>query len=106
MGGKCIGKGSFAVVRKVTHSPSGRVFACKTYNRLKLLGSLEKQNLQSEVEILKELNHPHCISFVERFEDSRHIHLIMEYGGNKTLKDLIKTYPKRLIPIHGRLSAN
>lgn len=88
--GKCLGRGAYAVVRKAIHKPSGRLFACKTYNRLKITRPTDIKNLYSELSILEELQHPSIIQFYEKFEDTRHIHLIMECGGDKNLKDFIK----------------
>lgn len=88
--GKCLGKGSYAVVRKAIHKPSGKIFACKTYNRLKITNELDIKNLSSELEILQRLDHPSIIGLMEKFEQTRHIHLIMEHGGEKNLKDFLK----------------
>lgn len=90
MEGKYLGKGSYAVVRKAVHKPSGRVFACKTYNRLKITNQTDIKNLSSELEILQALDHPSIIGLMEKFEQTRHIHLIMEHGGEKNLKDFLK----------------
>lgn len=90
MEGKCLGKGAYAVVRKATHKPSGRIFACKTYNRLKLTSQLDIKNLYSEIDILERLEHSSIIGLFEKYEQTRHIHLIMELGGDHNLKDFLK----------------
>lgn len=88
--GRYLGKGAFAVVRKATHKASGKIFACKTYNRFKITNPMDVQNLKSELEILEQLDHPSIIGMFEKFEQTRHIHLIMEMGGEKNLKDYLK----------------
>lgn len=85
-----MGRGSYAVVRKAVHKQSGQIFACKTYNRYKITNDTDIKNLSSELEILEKLNHPCIIGLVEKYEQSRHIHLIMEHGGEKNLKDYLK----------------
>lgn len=38
-----------------------------------------KENLYSEIHILKTLHHPHIVALIDCKEDSAHIHLIMEF---------------------------
>ncbi|MCJ1245151.1 Serine/threonine-protein kinase [Trapelia coarctata] len=73
-----IGRGSFATVYKAKHSKSGSYVAIKSVNLSKLNKKL-KDNLFSEIHILKELHHPHIVSLLDCQESSTHIHLVMEY---------------------------
>jgi len=45
------------------------------------MGDKEKQQLVSEVNILKELNHPHIVRYYDRIIDKNNqkIYIIMEY---------------------------
>lgn len=88
--GKCLGKGAFAVVRKAVHRPSGKIVACKTYNRLKLTNARDLKNLYNEIEILSSLEHPGIVALFEKHEQTRHIHLILECAGELNLKDFLK----------------
>lgn len=105
--GKEIGKGSFATVYRATHTvrlPSppmwivadvgsdpqrGGTVAIKSVNLTKLNKKL-KDNLFSEIQILKELQHPHIVSLYDCRETSAHIHLVMEYCQLGDLSHLIK----------------
>jgi len=57
---------------------SGSYVAIKSVNLSKLNKKL-KDNLFSEIHILKELHHPHIVSLLDCQESSTHIHLVMEY---------------------------
>lgn len=89
------------MVRKAIHKPSGRLFACKTYNRLKITRPLDIKNLACEIEILESLDHPSVITLYEQYKQTRHIHLIMEYGGQTNLKDFIKSREEGWISADG-----
>ena len=38
----------------------------------------EKQQIVSEVNILRELNHPHIVKYYETYDDTNHIYMCME----------------------------
>lgn len=54
----------------------------------------EKEQLQAELSILKELKHPNIVQYFERdhLRDSEDLHLYMEYCGNGDLGQVIKRY--------------
>ena len=104
-----IGRGSFATVYKAIHtvsqtkpplledvltdsqSTSGAqsIVAIKSVNMSKLNKKL-KDNLTSEISILKGLHHPHIVALIDCKESSAHIHLIMEYVALGDLSHFIK----------------
>ena len=104
-----IGRGSFATVYKATHIVSCRklpvleatltssqgtagtqsLVAIKSVNLGKLNKKL-KDNLTSEISILKGLHHPHIVALIDCKESSAHIHLIMEYVALGDLSHFIK----------------
>lgn len=49
---------------------------------------MRKQNIQREVNILQQLDHPNIIKFIEVVDNLRGINLVMEYGGDENLRDL------------------
>jgi len=79
------------------------VFACKTYNRLKIVKPLDIKNLSSEIEILEHLDHPSIIMLYEKYNQTRNIHLIMELGGDQNLKDFLKSRKEGWVTVEGRL---
>ena len=82
--------------------------AIKSVNLAKLNKKL-KDNLFSEIHILKELQHPHIVSLFDCRESTTHIHLVMEYcqlgdlsyfikrrdvlANNSYTADMVKKYP-------------
>ncbi len=53
--GKTIGKGSYAVVRRAVHSPSGQIVAIKMYNKGRLRAMKRLKSVQTEVNCFKEM---------------------------------------------------
>lgn len=49
---------------------------------------MRKQNIQREVNILQQLDHPNIIKLIEVVDNLRGINLVMEYGGDENLRDL------------------
>jgi serine/threonine protein kinase len=77
-----IGRGSFGVVHRVVHLCSGQERVCKSIE--KKTSSLPAQQLESEIRIIAQLDHPNVIRMYEFFEDANNIHIIMEFcsGGD------------------------
>ena len=90
------------------HWKRGGYVAIKSVNLSKLNKKL-KDNLFSEISILKDLHHPHIVSLIDCRESTSHIHLVMEYcqlgdlsmfikkrdtlGQKPHTKDMICKYP-------------
>jgi serine/threonine protein kinase len=57
----------------------------------------EKEQLQAELSILKELKHPNIVQYFERdhLKDTGDLHLYMEYCGNGDLGQVIKKYKSK-----------
>ncbi|GAD98237.1 serine/threonine protein kinase (Pdd7p), putative [Paecilomyces variotii No. 5] len=84
-----IGRGSFATVYQGVHSKYRSYVAIKSVNLGKLNKKL-KDNLSSEIDILKGLHHPHIVALIDCHESSSHIHLVMEYCALGDLSLFIK----------------
>jgi serine/threonine-protein kinase ULK2 len=69
--------------------PSGALVAIKSVNLSKLNKKL-KDNLYSEIEILKGLQHPHIVALIDCRESTTHIHLVMEFCQLGDLSYFIK----------------
>ncbi|SLM36208.1 serine threonine protein kinase [Lasallia pustulata] len=103
-----IGRGSFATVYKAIHVKRGGYVAIKSVHLQKLNKKL-KENLYSEIHILKGLHHPHIVALIDCQETSAHIHLVMEFcqlgdlsyfikkrdtlSRHASTADMIKKYP-------------
>lgn len=84
-----IGRGSFATVYQGMHNRTKTFVAIKSVNMSKLNKKL-KDNLTSEIGILKNLQHPHIVALIDCHESAQHIHLIMEYCALGDLSQFIK----------------
>lgn len=86
-----IDKGSFGVVSKIKRKADGRVLVWKELNYGKM-NEKEKQQLVSEVNILRELHHPHIVRYYDRIIDKEQtkIFIVMEYCERGDMAQLIK----------------
>ncbi|KAI1417740.1 Serine/threonine-protein kinase ATG1 [Hypoxylon sp. FL1857] len=91
--GSEIGKGSFAQVYMGKHKVSGALVAIKSVELGRLNKKL-KDNLYSEIKILKKLRHPHIVALHDCIESSTHINLMMEYCELGDLSLFIKKRDK------------
>ncbi|KAI1213078.1 Serine/threonine-protein kinase ATG1 [Annulohypoxylon truncatum] len=91
--GSEIGKGSFAQVYRGRHKVSGALVAVKSVELGRLNKKL-KENLYSEIKILKKLRHPHIVALHDCVESSTHINLMMEYCELGDLSLFIKRRDK------------
>ncbi|KAF1852093.1 G2-specific protein kinase-like protein nimA [Cucurbitaria berberidis CBS 394.84] len=86
-----IGHGSFGIIRKVKRKSDGYILCRKEISYLKM-SQKEREQLQSELSILKELRHPNIVAYFERdhIKASQDLHLYMEYCGNGDLGRVIR----------------
>lgn len=83
---KELGHGHYGVVRKCYHRETGACYAIKSIRKSKVS---KIEVLKREIEILKEVKHPHIIELVEVYEDERYLHLITELCTGGELFDRI-----------------
>jgi calcium-dependent protein kinase len=76
--GKKLGNGTFGEVRAVTHLETQIQRAVKIFRKSSFSSKNLEYQLYSEIEILKSLDHPNIIRFIEYFEDDKKIYLILE----------------------------
>lgn len=94
-----IGKGSFANVYKGIHVPSKKAVAIKAVQ----MGKLNKKlvlNLESEVQILMNIKHPHIVQLIDYYKTSSTVFIVMEYCSLGDLsylflrrKEIVKSLP-------------
>jgi len=84
-----IGKGSFAEVYRGMHIEKRQSVAIKSVNMGKLNKKL-KDNLVSEISILRSLHHPHIVSLIDCHETTARMHIIMEFCELGDLSAFIK----------------
>ena len=100
-----IGKGNFGSISKILRKSDNKILVWKELD-YGLMSEKEKQNIVSEVNILKELHHPNIVQYYDRIIDKKNqkIFIIMEYceGGDigniiKKLKKTNEHFPEELI---------
>ncbi|PVH97952.1 calcium/calmodulin-dependent protein kinase type 2 beta chain [Periconia macrospinosa] len=86
-----IGHGSFGIIRRVKRRVDGHILCRKEISYSKM-SQKEREQLQAELSILKELVHPNIVRYYERehLKASQDLHLYMEYCGNGDLGRVIQ----------------
>ena len=90
-----IGKGSFGLVKLIKRRSDGRTLVWKEMNYSRM-SAREKQQLVSEVNILRELNHPNIVRYYDRIVDRKEatVYIIMEYCSGGDVGRMIKKKKK------------
>ena len=85
-----IGKGSFATVKKAKNRETGVRYAVKVLTKKKM-SEEDLIGLQTEIEILKQVDHPNVVKLIEVYEDERHYCLVMEYmEGGELFEEILE----------------
>lgn len=95
---KVLGKGTSSVVTLATHLPSGMRFALKEILRDKVRYCDYFAQLKLEINIHRQLRHPHVVRLYSYYETPTSIVLILEYCEKGTLMGVMQRCPS------GRLS--
>ncbi|XP_078490114.1 serine/threonine-protein kinase SIK3 [Ciona intestinalis] len=83
---RTIGKGNFAVVKLATHIQTKAKVAIKIVDKTQL----DKENLKKiyrEIEIMKELRHPHIIKLYQVMQTENKLFLVTEYASSGEIFD-------------------
>lgn len=76
---KMIGKGSFARVYLVENKDTLEQFAVKAFAKEYLLSQQKgKESLVNEIDLMRELQHPNLIQFIELHESKNSVYLVLE----------------------------
>lgn len=84
----CIGRGAYGEVRKCLHKETKALRAVKIINK-KYLPEDQKAKFLSEIDILKQLDHPNILKLYEFFKDSKRYFLVTELCTGGELFDKI-----------------
>ena len=86
-----IGKGAFATVYLVRRLSDNKDFAVKAFSKSHVNSSHEaKLTIQSEISILKDIEHDNLLALHEVYESSNSLYLVMEMYESVNFMDLIK----------------
>jgi NIMA (never in mitosis gene a)-related kinase len=85
-----LGHGSFGRVWRAKHRHDGHIVAIKEID-FGTMGRREKQLLVNEVNVLRKLNNPHIVKYVDRYvkREEKKIYIIMEFCSGGDLQRLI-----------------
>ncbi|XP_066602833.1 MAP/microtubule affinity-regulating kinase 3-like isoform X2 [Prorops nasuta] len=86
-----IGKGNFAVVKLARHRITKTEVAIKIIDKTQL-DSTNLQKVYREVEIMKQLEHPHIVKLYQVMETKNMIYMVCEYANKGEIFDYIARY--------------
>ena len=100
-----VGCGSFAKVSRVRRKSSSEILVWKELS-YGVMSDKGKQMLCDEVNILRDLNHPNIVQFVDRIIDheDRKIYIVQEYCNGGDLASYIKLKKEKMPKTSGRIS--
>lgn len=90
--GPVLGTGNFATVRLGTHRANGRQVAVKIVEKKRFAlqeGDFSFASLQSEVEILRKMNHRNIIGVWDSYDDAKNFTMVLELVAGGDLFDYI-----------------
>ncbi|KAI8639384.1 kinase-like domain-containing protein [Parasitella parasitica] len=88
--GKVLGTGSFAVVYKAEHKPTKKVVAIKSIKPKLILNSNTMHYVETEIEIMRTICHPHLLNCNDYIKSEAYVYLIMDYCSMGDLNGYIK----------------
>lgn len=83
-----LGKGKFAEVKRAIDKKTKEPFAVKVITKDKIK-SADQSKLKTEIDIMKKVSHPNCVSFTEVYESRTKLYIIMELVTGGELFDRI-----------------
>lgn len=86
-----LGRGTSGVIYKVRHLIDGNFYVVKTIDMSKASASKQSRALK-EVEILKQVSHPHIIKYYNSLVQSHMLYILMEYAQGGDLQRKINRY--------------
>ena len=100
--GDCIGKGAFGTVYRGLNSKTGEVVALKQFD-MERLSSDDLESLVTEIKILRELDHPNIVRYIDIIKAEKRMFLVLEYVEQGSLLSIVKQFgslPENLIAVY------
>ena len=91
----CIGKslcddGAFGMIHIVKHYKTQQLYVMKIMSKREINDDDMKDQIETEIHILKELDHPNVVKMVDFFEDKKYLYVVMEYMIKGDMADFIQ----------------
>ena len=99
---KTLGNGTYGNVYKVIHKTTGNVRAMKIIPKNNLKAGFTESEIETEITILKNLDHPKIIKIYEFYNDNDNYYLINEYCSEGDLAEklhLMKFFPECIVKV-------
>eukprot|EP00941_MAST-03F_sp_MAST-3F-sp1_P003470 g3470.t1 len=84
-----IARGRYGIVYRAEDVECGTPVAVKRIMKNKIKKSQQKRILQSEIDAIRDLDHPNCMSFISTFESRRNLDIVSELLSGGELFDTI-----------------
>eukprot|EP00347_Sterkiella_histriomuscorum_P001554 403371590 len=97
-----IGKGACGKVYKGLNLQNGQLVAIKQI-RINNFKEHNKRSLQSEINLLKKLEHPNIVKYIDSIQTEQYLNIILEYVENGSLDKLAQKFeklPETLVAIY------
>ena len=85
-----LGQGHFGSVCLVQSKITRKVYAMKEIKSERYKDESQKLEIQKEIKLLENLDHPHVITYFNSFNENNNVYIITEYINGGSLETLIK----------------
>lgn len=87
---KTLGKGTFGIVMLAIHPSTRQLYAVKSINKEKIKVHNLRENLLTERNTMRQLDHSFVVKLVKTSKDQGHLYFVMEYVRGKDFFDALR----------------
>lgn len=89
--GSEVGRGAFSMVYQAFNVANGDFVAIKSIP-VKDMDADILAVIEREIELMKKLNHPNIVKYIDSVKSTGYLYIVLEYMENGSLSDLVKKY--------------